>query len=233
MTPMLGAGVSAAAPATISGCSGLPTATGSSGCLARETFDGATSCYSGFTSNCDQTWSYATGDLVFNYTTAPAPLQGTNSLYIPAGFGSKGYFSVTTSGTMYAGAMVRVSSLPVQSNNIFVIESTADTPLCTIQFYGTDTINMLNAGGTTQATTLSLSDSTTFYIKVKAVKGTGADASCTPYYSSNGTSWTEGTASTNGTWTANPAWFFPNGTNSGPNIVMDDVRLSTSDFNYW
>jgi len=92
---------------------------------------------------------------------------------------------------------------------------------------------MLNAGGTTQATTLSLSDSTTFYIKVKAVKGTGADASCTPYYSSNGTSWTEGTASTNGTWTANPAWFFPNGTNSGPNIVMDDVRLSTSDFNYW
>jgi hypothetical protein len=218
---------------TISGCSGAPSDTGSSGCVMRETFEGSTLCYTAFGSYCDNAWTYANGSANFDYTTSPAPLQKTRSIYFPSGSANYAYINFTPSTTVYAGSMVNFSALPGNDNIIFKLETQAASATCYVEFYGTTQFLVFNSGGTTQLTTVSVSAATTYYIKLKAVAGSGTNSSCTPYYSANGTSWTTGTASTDGTWTTDAGRLLLGGLVSATNLIGDDYRISTSDFNYW
>jgi hypothetical protein len=216
----------------ISGCSGPPSVTGSSGCLLRETFEGSTLCYASYGSTCDQGVFFAAGTPNFAYTTPPAPLQQTRSFYVATGGSVNVEEQVTAQSTFYAGIMVNVDTLPASSEFLFSVLDGSDNLLCRLSFFSNNQFNVSNTGGTTQTTAVTLATNTTYYIAIKAVAGTGANATCTPYFSSNGSSWTTGTASTNGTWTANVARvnFL---SQTGTDFIVDDIRIATSLFTYW
>ena len=214
---------------------------GNSGCVARETFEGSTLCYSGFSSNCNYAWTSASGTTVFNYTTAPAPLQGTYSLRVPDASGidaNKTFFGYTASATAYAGMAVNLSAYPSANISIFNMEASVDSPLCGIVLYGNSLLQVTNSGGTTQSVAISgLTAGNTYYYRMEAIAGTGTNATCTAWLSTNGTSWNYTISSTNGTWTASTQYLhFLAPTGSGlnvSNLIADDLRVAMSPFNYW
>jgi hypothetical protein len=225
----------AAASTEIADCSGPMTYTGSTGCTKREIFEGVTSCYSGFSSNCSSTWYYANG-VTFNSTTSPAPLQVTYSLYVPDAGGSKAFLGYTAASDVYGGAAVNFAGIPATTNiNVIRVDTAADTTVCTAGLYGATVFQVSNTGGTTQTTTVSLSTGTTYYMKVRAVPGSGSNARCDAWLSTNGTSWGYSVSSTNGTWTANTGYFHMENTTgtTSAHFTMDDFRIASTSFNYW
>lgn len=224
----------------ISGCSGAPTASGSSGCLVRETFEGSTLCYSGFTSNCNNAWYFAENSLQFNYTTSPAPLQGSYSAYFPDnGTFPDGMLAFTASATSYAGAIVNLNTYTAnQAYGLIQTETSQGATLCQVVFntFSPATLQVVNSGGTSQQITVTggFTAGATYYVELEGVVGTGANATCTAKLSTNGTSWGYTVSSTNGTWTTNLDYVEIGQTGyTGINKIVDDIRVATSSFNYW
>ena len=218
----------------LSGCSGPPTATGNSGCIKRETLGGATGCFSGFSSNCDNAWNYASGGTLFDYATAPAPLFGSYSLLISSA-ASNAYLDFTNAGATYLGAAVNTATLATGNSNYrIVLEATIDSNDCNVNVYtngGTQLLQASASGGTGQTTAVTVSASTTYFIQAFYTPGTGANANCTAKFSTNGSSWGTTVSSTNGTGTANVAYVYLD--HESTNQVYDDIRVSSATFNYW
>ena len=230
-------GATAASGSSISGCSGAPSDTGSSGCLLREIFEGSTTCYSGYGTNCNNAWNFISGTWVSNYATSPAPLQGSNSLRIVAGGLGVGYLGYTSSATVYVGALVNLDAYTANTNsNILAIESVQGTPVCTLSFntFTPTQFQVSQTGGTTQGTNVTFVANTTYYVKLEGSVGTGANAVCAAQFSNNGSSWGFTATSSNGTWTANLVDLVEQQSgNAGIDKIVDDIRVSTSTFNYW
>lgn len=210
---------------SVADCSGASP----SACTLRETFDGATACGDGSHSNCDNTWSYWNAWPDFNYATTP--LQGTYSAMTNTS-GSEIYVAFTSADTIYAAIIISDSAL--SHNHWFSVRDASDNILCKMWTYGygADSIVVTNTGGTDRASDdHAFAVNTKYYMKVKAVKGTGSNARCEGFYSTDGTSWTSITASTDGTWTAQPAKIYIVG-NDSITGKRDDVRIYTSDINY-
>lgn len=198
--------------------------------LLQERFEGATLCYSGHASTCEQGWTYmqtATAD----YATSPAPLQGSYSLLLNDS-SDQAIVTFTGQAEVYGASIVRLSAFNATDTYILVLRDSSNNDLCTVRTYSTDTVLIRSTGGTQQSTTgLSFNSSTTYYFKIYAKAGSGSNAECRGWWSTDGTSWTAGTASTNGTWTANIARIVPQSTGTVLKIY-DDIRVSTSDISW-
>lgn len=201
--------------------------------LIHETFDGSNACGDGSSTNCDETW-VVNNSPVFNYTTAPAPLEGTYSWQadlttetISIGF--------TPCDEVWVSAIVR-DDVAVNYAKIFEVLDSTDNSLCWCEWYDTGAGVKLVArqtGGTNAPTDADYSADTTYYIKLRAKKGTGANAECQVSISTDGSTWTTPAASIDGTWTTEPSKIKLYG-NDGTTTygLKDDIRVDDADINY-
>lgn len=201
--------------------------------LLEETWNGATDCGDGTHSNCNNTWSYWSSWPNFVATAAGTPLAGDGTYCLSmSAIEQEIYHSFTPADTIYAS--VPVSNSALQDPNFLQIRDASDNILCNIWTYGygADSFVVSNTGGTDRSSAdHAFAVNTKYYLKIKAVKGTGANAQCQGYYSTNGSTWTTITNSTNGTWTNQPAKVYLKGQDSSTNL-RGRVRVSTNDINY-
>ena len=232
-TVVVGQGTAAAT--VISDCSGPMSYTGSTGCSKRETFEGTTDCYGGFDPhNCDNAWYYAANAVDFSSTAAP--IYGTNSMLVTGGASNnKAILDFTAAGTIYVGMAFQLGDLPNKDHDVVTIMNSSEVAKCIGYINFNNKVGAWNAGGSNNTTeTATLSADTTYYMLVRATKGTGADAICTTYLSTDGTTWGYSATSTNGTWTDDVSWVYYNGGGDvGEDRLIDDIRISTSTLNFW
>jgi hypothetical protein len=212
---------------TGSGSGAVATCSGASptGCTLRETFEGSVECYTGGDSSCDSTWTGVNNPSTYRYATSPAPLQGTYSIY-PAP-GALQYKTITPADQYYFSVMLNKSNIAAEGIGI-VVRDASHNALCVLELYNSYTC--FNAGGTNCTNSGTLSSNTTYYLKGRAKKGTGTNAECEVWISTDGTTWGSSRTSTDGTWTAQIAEILFNG--EGAASVMDDIRVFTGDISY-
>jgi len=146
----------------------------------------------------------------------------------------------TAGATIYAGAMININTYTLNNDyDVLNVETSTLTPLCELKFntFSPNVLEVTNPGGSTgQSSTISGGwvNGKTYYVKLEAVVGSGANAACTAQLSTDGATWGYTATSTNGTWTTNTGYveFDQTGT-AAINKIVDDVRASTSTFNYW
>jgi hypothetical protein len=202
--------------------------------LFHDNFEGSSACWSGSSyTNCLAThWvnTFAGVDGVYNYATSPAPLQGSYSLEL---IGNAYHADATWTATnpAYLGAMVYVSTFETTNNDFMQLTDSSYNILCGVFLpTGQTSFGLTTTGGTIEYTVTGLT-ANTYYIILKGTAGTGSNAVCTMSYSTTGNagSWTTIT-STNGTWTATPAGLRLTGMN--PSLIYDDIRVSSTTFNF-
>ena len=212
------------------GCNGAtPT-----GCTFRESFEGSAACWSGSTyTNCDvaNQWvnTFSGASTVYNYATAPAPLQGTHSLAVTGGGNAQAGF--TANSTMFMGVIFNFQTFSDFNNHIQLTDASFNT-LCAAEIpSGSTVFTLINTGGSSVNSSSGITIGT-WYIQLEGIVGTGANATCKLLYSSTGASgsWTT-LSSTNGTWTANPAGVEVVGNNTNT-LIFDDFRAYTAQMNW-
>lgn len=226
---ILGGGVGC----TISNCSGDETCTGTSGCLIRETFDGCTGTNE---NGCDNTSCgsapclyYAVNRCTLN--DASSPLEGAQDASC-GGAVEMVELRFTASDEVYATAIIDTPDVTASTDRLMVQDASGND-LCKFTMVSSS-MAIYNTGGTAKGDTEDFENSKKYYIKIRAKKGTGTNAECQGWASTDGTNWTFTTpdASTNGTWTAQPAKFIGYGSSATLTTRFDDMRVSTSDINY-
>lgn len=218
-----------AAASVISNCSGAPSLTGTSGCIARETFEGSALCFADYGNYCDAGFEWVSGGANFNGTTSP--LQGSRSLLLPASTGTV-IRGLTATGTVYGAIMFQFDAAASGDRTVQLeLRTSGNSTLCRGYIWQGNSLGALVGGGEDNSAAISLSANTTYYLKVRYVPGTGANATCTAYLSTNGTSWGYSANAANGSVTADAGRIVPVG---GPtNLKYDDLRVSATDINYW
>lgn len=196
-------------------------------CTLREVFDGSSYCYgSSGDQNCSFTWT--------NYDTAPdwnysaAPLQGTYSAEM-GGASVAFWKDVTGASEYYVAFMFNIHNVTDDTSPVQFRDSGGNI-LCQT-YIGSGAIGARQAGGT-NSTTIAISLDTTYYVKLRGKAGSGANAECQIYLSTNGTTWTSTQTSTDGTWTANIEKLVFQGRASVTPEVVDDIRLYTGDISW-
>ena len=217
-------------PVALASCSGPLSGTGSDGCLFRETFEGSNDCGSwGTYETCDNAWTYGAG-LEPDYTTSA--ISGSRSLF-GDNVSENAFTEITDSDEVYVATAIKWSALPSSDNTVLKL-TTANgaTSYCHLRIYSTNQMLVQNDGGTQQQDSVALSVATVYYFMLRGKIGTGANAECQGYISTNGSSWTDGTLSNDGTWQVQlPAIKVEGTTNTDK--VLDDIRVSTTSINYW
>jgi hypothetical protein len=154
--------------------------------LLCEDFEGSSSCYSGGSSNCQNTWSQSSYTTVTaNYTTSPAPLDGNYSLYtVGSGTGSMTKTFTATS-PVYSRHQFVAELLSLSSGSsarFFQIDDGAHT-LCAAgisNVSGTYRLYVMNDSNNASGTTTSISASIDYCIWLDFVAGSST-SSCTAY----------------------------------------------------
>jgi hypothetical protein len=232
---VVGGGVEAAAPSTF--CSSATAiTTGATGLLC-EDFSGAVECTSGYSSNCRGTWVVSSGTPDYDYTTSPAPIEGTYSLFL-SGLGNSAdtrvYRAFTATGgqpqEMYFTFILTEDGVTPGDFVIARITKDGSPLLCSVTLKGTKTLGVSAGGGTIQYTTGTVTEDTLTHVWVRYLPGSGTDALCTVAFSTDGTRPTSGDnykESTNGTVTANgnraELWGDYTSANSGNDIIFDKI----------
>lgn len=183
---MMGKTASAAAAPTAF-CTNSTSCPGNDCSLLCEDFEGSTNCVTGSYPYCRSTWT-TTGTFTtqtWNYSTSPAPIQGSLSYYGDSGGGATRITKTIADSTTVHGFVAFVAG-------------TMSTAL-----YGTDNIVKLLHGSTAQAafgyaqtaagvykwsaacggaaavsSSFTFSTGTVYYLKLYYKQGTGADAEC-------------------------------------------------------
>lgn len=197
------------------------------GILFQERFEcGANT--SGGDADQEQVWT-AGGTPSFTDTTAPV-LQGTEGALF--GNTNNAYHAVDNP-DIYVAFKMNYASLG-GSTTLIALTNGANNRGSITWNPVNGKMACVNSGGTTNTTAGAVfATSTTYYVKIRATTGTGADAVVTGWTSSDGASWTQQCQSTNGTWTDNVTRIYlPNVGYQTLSGRYDDVRGSTSDINY-
>jgi len=227
--PAIQAALSAGgAAATCGSCQGAASCTNAAlACTFRETFDGTTSCYSGDTgNNCDNTWTVS-GSSDLAHTSHP--IQATRDVSLTGGSESI-RLSFTAADVAYAAAYVYITTHGAAANMFFMANSAAGG-LCSLSQAASGAITVIAVGGSASSTIATVSDGTGYYFKTKYTKGTGADAICEGWVSSDGKNWGTSQTSTNGTATTQVSRLYLYGVTT-PSHQMDDIRVFTGDISW-
>jgi hypothetical protein len=196
-------------------------------CTVRETFDGATACGDGSHTNCSNTWTSVTGWCDFDAGSAP---QGTYQASC-GGASIVNRLAFTAGAQYYATARVTASDV-TNITQWLSLKDNSGNNLCYLYFAATGKLSLANTGGTAATGSATYSNGTSYYVKLRAKKGTGANAECQFWTSTNGTAWTTDTASsTNGTWTADVARVYMQAA-AAQTVTYDDIRVYTGDISY-
>lgn len=169
--------------------------------LASESFDPA-----GY----DLSWT-ETGTPDEDYTTSPAPLEGTQSIYLPgcsAATDQKAYvaFTVTAGQPQEFYWLINFTALDMTSQKTLAVASTTGNARATINISSTGQLCATAFGGTTVCTVTTMAEATTYHVWGRYLPGTGADAFASTAFSTDGVRPTSGNnyaESTNGTVTVN------------------------------
>lgn len=221
------------ASTTLANCSGPSNYTGNSGCVFREIFTGCatdcTNCTSGYTWIQDQ----GPTEILPCNVTSYADIFGTP---ISAGCNTTDATipeldtSFATQTTLYIAFKLYITHCTTEGNYPVLLAlgyNSTDYPTieqsegCSFSVYG---------GGSTYGTPFTLSKETLYYIKMKAVKGTGSNATTQVWTSTNGTSWTDRGTVSDGAWTVGLNRMFFLVRRGGH--YFTDIRVSESDINY-
>jgi len=182
--------------------------------LLDEQFEGAGS---------EETWTYTTSVADYDYTTSPAPLQGDQSCQIDVGGNEDAIGAFTPSSEIWVTFIWHHNAVAANST-VITIRDTDDNTLVFLQVRIDNTVRLYITGGTTDSGVTPLVDATTYWFKVRAKAGTGANAEAEVWISTNGT-WGESDGSTtDGTWTADCENIRLYGKIDTDNI-FDDIRV--------
>lgn len=218
---ILGGGASAAA-----GCGG------GTSYLVCENFDGSTACGDGSHTNCDVEWTgFGTTPVFdFNYSTSPAPLEGTYSAKtMDADDVNTGYVvSFTESDAIHFFYMINAHKRSAGGDQIRILA--AD---------GTQLMDVSNAGyefaihcGTVLDYSTAMDVDTTYYVWGDYTKGDGVNtAVCNLYHSTNSTKGSADCTITNGDAAAKKAGkiaLYHPSTTTNDDYIFDKIRVSTS-----
>lgn len=217
----------------LANCSGPSSYTGNSGCVFREIFTGCATNCTGCTSG--YTWIQDQGptEILPCNVTAYAATFGTP---ISAGCNTTDDTipeldtSFSTQETLYIAFKLYITNCTTEGHYPVLLAlgyNATDYPTieqsegCSFSVYG---------GGSNYGTAFTLSTSTLYYVKMKAVKGTGSNATTQLWTSTNGTSWTDRGTVSDGTWTVglNRMFFL---VRAGGHYFTD-IRVSATDINY-
>ena len=203
--------------------------------ISEETFDSA-----GY----DLSWTESAGTPNEDYTTSPAPLEGTQSLQLLGDTNSATQvvyhnFTETASATHWFYMLFNASVVPTgggsYSEFIRIRGGGGGTTVGSVfllQNASGFTLRVIAAGGTEAVTTDVLSVDTTYHMWISFLKGSGANAKMTVAFSANGIRPTSGNAyaeSTDGTQTIDADNITIRGqydsSNSSIDAIVDDVKI--------
>jgi len=205
-----------------------------SGCTAREKFNGCTNTlYNG----CDNV-ACGSAPCLSNYVAkctlnnTTTPLEGAQDE--SCGGATQGTQLLVAAADEYYATTLFSTSDVTKTTGIFNLWAGVGTTGCQA-FPNSSKMSISNSGGTTRAGTYTLVNNTKYYLKIRAKKGSGSNAECEFWLSSDGTNWTldhNATPSNNGTWTSQIDRAATYGSSATHTTHFDDLRIFTGDINY-
>jgi hypothetical protein len=101
-------------------------------------------------------------------------------------------------------------------------------------YFNGSSIAVRSANGTVKYDTEDFINGDKYYLKLRAKKGTGSNAECQGWASTDGTNWTFTTpdASANGTWTTQIDRVRAIGSSATVTSRWDKLRIGPADINY-
>lgn len=209
------------------GGGGSCTGSNPSTCTFRETFDGSSYCIgSSGDQNCDSTWtSVIAGTPDWNNTSYE--LSGTNALYLTA---TSVVEKSLTAANSYTVAMSGYVETRAYTQYLIGMYNTWIAG-CLMGMGSGGAITVAVGGGSTSSTIATVANGNRYYFKSKYTIGTGANASCEGWVSTDGTNWGTSQKVENGTGTGqiDSVRFAAEDTTQ---IYLDDVRVYTGDITW-
>jgi hypothetical protein len=162
-----------------------------------------------------------------DYTTAPAPLEGAQSLYVNGqAAGANTYLTITASDNVYAFWLLHVVDDPTAYRSMAYITDSGGNTLCDLSV-GPDGGGYFQIlGGTGSSGTTAITEDTTLRIWFEHEKGTGANGVARLYISTTDTKPAATLTMSNGSTTAQAARFYL-GTwaSGGGNVIHDNLKI--------
>lgn len=196
--------------------------------LLNETFDSTGYDVAGWTES-------SASDIKEDYTTSPAPLSGTQSLYFDAAVNNRLLDSpaFAASDTLWVSFLLHddEAALPGAARPFFAIKDSVGGASQVVLTMETDGDLTIACGSATSRSTDSIARNTTYRIWISYSKGTGANATAAVYWSSPATD-PKGAAKASvstGTSTAQAASIRFVG-NTDMEWHLDDVQVAATEF---
>lgn len=179
-------------------------------------------------------WSESSSEIKEDWTTAPAPLSGTQSLYFDASAArTLDTPAFTASDTVWVSFLFHddEASLPASGRTLFAIkDSVGGTTIASFALESDGDVTVV-CGSATQRSTASLSLNTTFRIWFSYTKGSGANGQAAVYWDTSlaGPKGTSKASVTTGTSTAQAASIRFAGY-SDVEWHLDNVQIAATEF---
>jgi PA14 domain/Chitobiase/beta-hexosaminidase C-terminal domain/Divergent InlB B-repeat domain len=174
----------------------------------------------------------STGNTIdWDYTAAP--LVGAQSLFMPdpaSGDRWANYNYSEVSDTIYVAFWFRTSALPSAEFPIFEVLDSGNNALASVRLMTNGNV-VIRADAVSSASIITMSTNTTYRIKVRYVRGTGANETIQAWCNTNASgAWSSTQTLSNGTSTlqADRASFY-NSPNINVNMTIDNVLVKTTD----
>ena len=167
-----------------------------------------------------------------NYDDTSAAYSGSQSISFPAASARAGVDFAAQS-DVWIGAAYKQAAWPGITSTTFRLMNTGGTAnLAEMAFRADGRVQTSISGGTTDYgdPTYTSATGAWAFVKVHYVAGSGSNASCTVYLSTDGMTWHVAATTTNGTSMENVGQLQLK--SDATNINLDDVRVSPADFDY-
>jgi len=148
----------------------------------------------------DDEWSTISGTIDYDYSTVGLSMELTECIALSAG--SYASIPITPSSEKFVVVRFRLAEA-IEATESFLYGWTSDslTELFKITLQNDLDYEILALGGTTQYQYNEISASTSYYFQMRFKQGTGVNAECQLWVSTDGINWTDSGTSSDGTTT--------------------------------